>query len=269
MNQSASTARDAADVPRSAVEDGRGSGLRRRRRRHRLMAEASENRLGEVMVAVAQREGDSEHEHAEREAPLGQLVWNPLPSLAAPETPSPVGDDAVQNEVQLIPIEQGIIDERSDTDGSDLSVIYSADGNEEGEHPEEKMDENEVRELEETRAAVRRRGVAGQNGRRNSDRRHPWARSPQRSHSLPPLVDRHQAQGHAPVDGNRTRASARSLQGHSSVSLELRAMSRGTDNPGGDSRGYNTRLELQAAGLLPSAERIMASIVQVGQMSRY
>lgn len=229
------------------------------------MVESSENHVGEVIVAVAQREGDSEHEQAEREAPLGQLVWNPLPPLIAPEMPPAIGDDAARNDLQMIPIDQGVIDERSDADSSDLSVIYSADRDGEGGQIEEKIDD-EVGGVEETRDAVRRGGVIGQNGRRNTDRRHPWGRSPQRAHSLPPLVDRHQ---NAIVDVNRTSASAQPSQGVSSVSLELRAMSRGTDNRGDDSRGYNAGLELQAAGLVPSAERILASIIQVGHGAQW
>lgn len=255
MSQNASIGRGAADVPRPAVQNGRWSGLpRRRRRQHRPMVE-------EAVVPVAQRDDGPEHERAEREAPLGQLVWNPLPSVTAPVMPPAVGDDAVRNDLEVVHFEQGMIDERNDSDSRDLSIIYSTDRVGDGGQLEEKIDEDQMGEGEETRTAVRRGGVGGQNGRRNFDRRHPFACSPQRAHSLPPLIESHQA---IPVDVDRTSISAQPSRGASSVSLELRAMSRGTDNPGDDRRRCNTGLELQAAGLVPSAERILASIIQVG-----
>lgn len=189
------------------------------------------------------------HPEEERDPPLGQLVWNPLPVEEMPPPPRQGVDQAARDPLD---------------NGSDSEVESDSDDNDDASR---KSDSSSIEGIEEEGGVAQARDgdlVLADNDSRTDHRRPPWRplsvfASP-RARSLSPASadDRGGRRGRALTDAilsNQPRSPRRS----SAAGLESAGGALGANRTVGGGGAPPTE------SLIPSAERIVASILQVSR----
>ena len=257
MDQSASSGRRLiASEPSTA---GEARDIELRGRRGLQSAEGAES-MRDGANSEALRAAIPDDDDETRTSPLGQLVWNPFPLPNASGMPLLLESDKTRD-AQQTPLIQP-----AEVDGTGREGRVD--------EPEEKSDGVEVEEQEGVSGDVHDRDdvdeAVGQNrGAGGSDRRQPWVRSPpQSSRSQSPANARRGASARAPSHENRAPTRAEVPTSSTSTSRELRVGGWNAGNPGrifGGSSAGPVHPSPLTSDLVPSAERIVSSILQVTQ----